>query len=166
MVPLFLPPLRERPGDIELLLDHFVTRQNARGPRRVATIAPDAMRALLDHSWPGNVRELRNVVEYAFAVGRGPEIRRDELPPELREGRSTPAGGTAAPPPPAAHSLSGQQLPADEAQAIRRALELTGGHVGRAAELLGMSRPTFWRKRRKHDLTPRSVAKTATNRSG
>ena len=145
VVPLYLPPLRARPADIELLLDHFVTRQNARGPRRVSSVAPEAMRALLDHRWPGNVRELRNVVEYAFAVGRGPELQRDELPPELREGRPV-----AASPPRAV--LGAPETPADEVAAIRRALELSGGHVGRAAASLGMSRPTFWRKRRKHQL--------------
>ncbi len=134
VIPIYLPPLRERRGDVELLLWHFVEQHNTRGPRRIRAIEPDAMRALLDHTWPGNVRELLNVVQYAFAVGRGPELRVAELPPEFRE--RAPA---AAPPP----------AEADEGDRIRDALARSGGHVGRAAELLGMSRPTFWRKRKK-----------------
>jgi transcriptional regulator with PAS, ATPase and Fis domain len=135
VVPIYLPPLRERRGDVELLLWHFISQHNERGPRRIRAIDPEAMRALLDHSWPGNVRELLNVVQYAFAVGRGPELRLPELPPEFRE-------VAIAPPSPAAPIE-------DEAARIRDALARTGGHVGRAAELLGMSRPTFWRHRKK-----------------
>jgi len=141
VVPIFLPALRERRGDLELLLRRFLDEFNRRGPRHVARIAPEAMRALLDHPWPGNVRELRNVLEYAFAVGRGPELGIDELPPELREGpRPARAGGGAG--------GAGPGLE-DEATRIRRALRSSGGNVSAAAELLGMSRATFWRKRKR-----------------
>jgi DNA-binding NtrC family response regulator len=143
VVPLFLPPLRERRGDVEVLQRQFVAEFNRRGPRRVERVAPDAMRALLDHSWPGNVRELRNAIEYAFAVGRGAELRLAELPPELREepvpkpisrvSRRDPRGG-------------------DEQQRIREALQLAEGRINEAAARLGMSRATFWRKRRKYGL--------------
>jgi transcriptional regulator with PAS, ATPase and Fis domain len=137
VVPIFLPALRERRGDVELLLRRFLDEFNRRGPRRVARIAPEAMRALLDHHWPGNVRELRNVLEYAFAVGRGPEIGLDELPPELTEPEERPAARAPRD---------------DERTRIRRALERSGDKVSDAAALLGMSRATFWRKRRKHGL--------------
>ncbi|RMH42623.1 MAG: PAS domain-containing protein [Deltaproteobacteria bacterium] len=140
VVPIFLPPLRKRRVDIPILLWRFIRERNAAGPRAVDSVAPDAMRALLDHGWPGNVRELRNVVDYAFAVGRGPEIRRDELPPELREPPHAGAAAAAALAEPA------------EAAAIRAALRATGGHVGKAAERLGISRPTLWRKRKKYGL--------------
>jgi transcriptional regulator with PAS, ATPase and Fis domain len=137
VVPLFLPALRERRGDIELLLHQFVARNNQRGPRYVRAIAPDAMRRLLDHPWPGNVRELQNVVDYAFAVGRAPEIGLDELPPEFREARR----------PGRAERTSG-----DDADRIRDALAAEGGHIGRAAARLGVSRPTFWRLRKRHGV--------------
>jgi two-component system response regulator AtoC len=140
VVPLFLPALRERRTDIELLLWQFVGRNNERGPRRVRAVAPDAMRALLDWSWPGNVRELQNVVDYAFAVGRGPEILSSELPPEFREPRR---------PPPEPRSIPSAAPTLDEAQAVRSALEAEGGHVGRAAARMGVSRPTFWRMRKR-----------------
>lgn len=135
VVPIFPPPLRERRGDVEALLWRFIGERNLRGGRVVDRVAPDAMRALLDHGWPGNVRELRNVVDYAFAVGRGPEIHVGELPPELREGG-----------PPL------QRVALGEEARIRAALRASGGHLGRAAESLGMSRPTFWRKRKKYGV--------------
>jgi transcriptional regulator with PAS, ATPase and Fis domain len=135
VVPIFLPPLRERRGDVELLLWHFIEEHNLRGPRRIERIHPKAMKLMLDHDWPGNVRELLNVVQYAFAVGRGRELLPSELPPEFRELRPIRARPKAT-----------------EEQRIREALEQSGGHIGRAAELLGVSRPTFWRKRRKHGL--------------
>ena len=146
VVPLFIPPLRDRPGDVELLLWRLIDRQNERGPRRIQRVAPDAMRALLDHRWPGNVRELRNVVQYAAAVGRGRELLLSELPPEFRgEGPAVSATGT----------FPGAAAPApevDEAQQIQRALQQAGGKLGEAAKLLGMSRATFWRKRKKLGL--------------
>lgn len=138
VVPVFLPSLRERRGDVELLLRFFLRQFNKAGPRHVETIAPEAMRALLNHGWPGNVRELRNVVEYAFAVGRGEELLLEELPPEFGLDESSP-----------------DEAPRDERnerEQIREALALEGGRVGAAARRLGMSRATFWRKRRKYGL--------------
>ena len=156
VVPVFLPALRERPRDIELMLRLSIARKNAEGRRRVRDITPDAMRALLDHAWPGNVRELQNVVEYAFAVGRGPEISLAELPPEFREAAAGIAGpGAALRPARHAASVSPHTLatrPGDERARLAQALEQAGGHPGRAAELVGMSRTTFWRRRKKYDL--------------
>ncbi len=147
VVPLFLPPLRERRQDISLLLWRLIDRHNARGHRRVLRIEPDAMRALLDHAWLGNVRELQNVVEYAFAVGRGEALRPEDLPPEFREAKpmSPPVAvnATAAPAPGAA---------TDEVTRIREAMAAAGGRIDDAARLLGMSRATFWRKRKQYGV--------------
>lgn len=139
VVPIFLPPLRERRCDIALLLWHFIERYNARGPRRIGRISPEAMRLLLDYSWPGNVRELQNVAEYAFAVGRGTELSLDDLPPEFRE----PALETAYATRPARRDHP------DDEQQLRWALAQSHGRMEVAATLLGMSRATFWRKRKK-----------------
>jgi transcriptional regulator with PAS, ATPase and Fis domain len=138
VVPIFIPPLRERREDISLLIWHFIQRHNAANFRKIERIDPQAMRILLDYFWPGNIRELQNVVEYAFAVGRGTVLRLSELPPEFREpqvinqqiGRNSPV------------------LATDEAAAIRQALEQSNGMITTAAQLLGMSRATFWRKRK------------------
>ncbi len=141
VVPIYLPPLRARRGDVELLLWHYIARFAERGPRAIQSVAPEAMRALLDHEWPGNVRELINVIQYASAVGRGPTLLLDELPPEFREDvHATPAPVTP------------RRSAVDEAEQIREALVRTGGHIGDAAKLLGISRPTFWRRRKKYGV--------------
>ena len=142
VVPVFLPSLRQRPLDIDLLLRHFAEEFNRRGPRVVAGFSPEAMRALLDHPWPGNVRELRNVVEYAFAVGRGPTIEVTELPPELREARAARRGETRR------ESREGTS-DRTEAARIQAALDEAAGDLDKAAALLGMSRTTFWRRRKR-----------------
>ncbi len=82
VVPIFLPPLRKRRMDVSLLLLHSINQHNLLGLRRMNHIAPDAMKRLLDYHWPGNVRELINVVEYAFAVGRGHELHMEDLAKE------------------------------------------------------------------------------------
>ncbi|TPQ26730.1 sigma-54 interaction domain-containing protein [Methylomonas koyamae] len=144
VVPIFLPPLRERRLDIGLLLQHLINRHNLQGHRFVDRIAPEAMRLLLDYDWPGNVRELNNVVEYAYAVGRGGELGIADLPPEFREPVRPPMPQPAQP-------LS-RPKPAAEAALIREALEIGAGNLEQAARYAGMSRATFWRKRKKHGL--------------
>lgn len=142
VVPIFIPPLRERREDISLLIWHFIRQHNAANFRKIEKIDPQAMRALLDYAWPGNIRELHNVVEYAFAVGRGTTLRCSELPPEFREPR-------------AVEPQAVQNLPlsaAEESAAIRQALEQSNGRVTQAAGTLGMSRATFWRKRKIYEV--------------
>ncbi|WP_139557277.1 sigma-54 interaction domain-containing protein [Methylotetracoccus oryzae] len=145
VVPLFLPPLRERRQDVSHLLWLYIDQHNRQGPRHIETIAPGAMRRLLDYAWPGNVRELQNVIEYAFAVGRGTELTLEDLPPEFREGPPATLSALAMPLRPARRH--------DEAELIREALQVTGGNLEEAARICGMSRATFWRKRKKYQLT-------------
>ncbi|MFW6087820.1 MAG: sigma-54 interaction domain-containing protein, partial [Myxococcota bacterium] len=150
VIPLFLPPLRDRSDDLPLLAWHFVTRHNERGGRHVTRIAPGAIEAMQQHDWPGNVRELENAIEYAFVMGEGPVLTDAELPPEIRG-----AGEAAAPKPRRANRPPtgdrAEHLPS-EALRVRNALERAGGHRGRAAAILGISRTTLWRKMQKHGL--------------
>lgn len=141
VVPLFLPPLREREGDIEALTEHFVNELNQRGLRTVERVSDEAMSALLRHRWPGNVRELSNVLEYAFAVGEGPVLGLEDLTPELRGEEPPPDRGARD-----------KTLPEMERERIMDALRAHGGRKGKAAEELGMSRSTLWRKLREHGL--------------
>ncbi len=143
VVPIFLPPLRERRQDVNLLLWHCIQHHNLQGPRHVDSIAPDAMRRLLDYRWPGNVRELKNVVEYVFAVGRGREITVDDLPPEFRETSAQPLSPL---------TVGKTTRLANEAELISEALKVGDGHLETAARHAGMSRATFWRKRKKYGL--------------
>ncbi|WP_050726618.1 sigma-54 interaction domain-containing protein [Vulgatibacter incomptus] len=145
VIPIFLPPLRQRVEDVGLIAQKIVEDLNAQGGRRVSRIAPGAMTALERHPWPGNVRELRNALEYAFVIGEGPILQPGDLPVEILEpGASLGlAGGARAnvPPPPTA-----EEPP--EIARIRRALERAGGHRERAAQILGISRVTLWRRMR------------------
>jgi two-component system response regulator AtoC len=138
--PLYIPPLRERQGDIEALSWHFIDQFNGQF-RQVEGIEEPAMQALMSYAWPGNVRELRNVIEGAFAFGEGPVLTLDELTPELR----------GEPPPPEPVSLQ-PTLADEERRRILAALAASGGHRAAAAEALGMSRTTLWRKIRELGL--------------
>ncbi len=140
VVPVFLPPLRERTGDVDALFWHFVGVFNADGVRDVRAVASEALDALRAYEWPGNVRELRNVVEYAFAVGEGPTILLSELTPELRGERPRLAPGEA----PTMREL--------ERERIVAALRQAEGKRAIAAQLLGMSRSTLWRKLKEHQI--------------
>jgi transcriptional regulator with PAS, ATPase and Fis domain len=147
VVPIFLPALRERPGDILPLAERFLAELNARGGRQVLRISARARRQLQEYPWPGNVRELRNVMEYAHVMGEGPTLTEAELPPEFNEQarpvRLPLAPESIAAPPPTATPARELRL-----EDLRRALEKTGGNRARAASLLGISRVTLWRRLR------------------
>ncbi len=134
VVPVFIPPLVEREGDVEALLWAFIDEFNAKGGRQVEALAPEARALILQYHWPGNVRELRNAVEYAFTIGEGPLFDEGALPPELR--------GELPP-----HR---EGLPSEEGERARidEALRMSGGQKSQAAELLGISRTTLWRRMR------------------
>jgi two-component system, NtrC family, response regulator AtoC len=145
VVPIFLPPLRERRRDIPLLLWSFVARHNALGKRRITDVPGRVMRLLLDYPWPGNVRELANVVEYAFAVGNSSTLQLQDLPPEFREVERSPSQPVLP-----ARSLVASLVGANAEQALRveAALRESGGRLSEAARRLGLSRTSFWRLRR------------------
>jgi DNA-binding NtrC family response regulator len=84
VVPIYLPPMRERREDIEPLVLYFLTRYADQNRREMRRVHPEAMRLLRDHDWPGNVRELQNYVERAVILGTGPELLVEHLPPQLR----------------------------------------------------------------------------------
>ncbi len=148
VVPIELPPLRQRPGDLELLV-RWVMQRIGRNRGRALALSPKAMRALLSHAWPGNVRELENALEYANAVCEGQTIHLDDLPPGLAETSSRWTRARAASPAPGRPARQELDTEQDaEAQRIQGALEATRFHRGRAAERLGMSRSTLWRKMR------------------
>jgi DNA-binding NtrC family response regulator len=126
-----LPPLRARRSDIPLLVRTFLRRGRATMGKDVEQVSDGAMRQLLDYEWPGNVRELRNAVESALIRATGPTLQADDLPPELKgDGPTT----------------NGRSEPESEAERIRAALEQTDGNRTDAAELLGISRATLYRR--------------------
>ena len=143
VVPIEIPPLRERREDIEPLAHHLLGKVNERHHRELR-LSPDAVRALHGYHWPGNVRELENALEFAVAVTRGQTILPANLPEEVVEGvevTGTPQAGDSAP------------LVDDEKGRILAALEANRWRRAAAAESLGISRATLWRKMREYGLS-------------
>jgi len=136
VVPLRLPPLRERREDIPLLVDHLVKKHALRLSRPPLQPDPDAMRALLDHGWPGNVRELEHALERALLLARGEVIGLGDLPPELKPGQDGD------------HGEGGYRHARDawEKRYFQELLEEASGSVARAAELAGLHRSTLYEK--------------------
>ncbi|MFO0694419.1 MAG: sigma 54-interacting transcriptional regulator [Polyangiales bacterium] len=161
VVPLYLPPLRERLDDIPLLAERFLAQHPAEDGT-LRHLAPSAIARLLAHDFPGNVRELQNAMEYACALSDGPVVTEADLPPEFRaEGEQEP-GGANTPRSPA--HLEGRDLP-DEARRLVFALERAAGHRGRAARSLGMSRVTLWRKLKQYGLLAEEADEEPPTRS-
>ena len=144
VVPVRLPGLRERMEDVEPLAQHFLRRIAEREQRPPLALAPEALRALLDHAWPGNVRELANVMEYAAVVARGERIELHDLPRELRSGE--------APAPPGVPELPVAEAEEGERGRIEAALVASKWVHGEAAKRLGMHRTTLYRKRLRYGL--------------
>lgn len=157
VLPLWIPALRERREDIELLVSAFLHRLADLGRHRFRRIDPLAMQKLLDHRWLGNVRELENVLEYATVVGTGDKLTLACLPPEFREVRQEEVWGEEkARVVEKAESAQGDSTarswPALERERMLQALAEARGKRGKAAELLGMHRTTFWRKMKQYGL--------------
>ena len=149
VIPLYLPPLRARDGDLSLIAQALIDEHNERqvkGPagRRVQGFTQEATLALQRYAWPGNIRELRNVIEYALIMGDGEQIELSHLPPELRGEGPVEIG---AEPRSSYHAVE-----AAERGVILNALSSAQGHRGEAAKRLGISRATLWRKMKQHGL--------------
>ena len=138
VVPLFLPPLRERREDVPLLTEHLLTKLRRTTGRTVQNIEPDAMRILLDYPWPGNVRELENALEYAMVTCGHTSLRMQDLPLSVRQ-----PGDAVLPAPPETR---------DDKTRLLQALQITHWQIQKSAELLGVDRTTIWRKMKKYGL--------------
>ncbi len=137
VVEISVPPLRERIGDIPLLAEHMLRRASVALERAPALLSPEALARLMEHHWPGNVRELENCLMRAVVVASGGVVRPEHL------SMSSPGSGGNAP------VLSLVDL---EKVHISRVIEIAGGHKGRAADLLGVSRPRLNRLIEKYGL--------------
>jgi len=150
VVEIQLPPLRERSGDIRALTLHFAADFARRHGKALDSISEKAIRRLESASWPGNVRELRNVMDRAVVLAAGPTIRIADL----RLGESTPSAAALAVSALGAGYPPTFSLEEVEADHIRRVLATVQGHIGRAAETLGIHRNTLTRKMKEHGLDP------------
>ena len=154
VIPIRLPPLRERADDVALLAEHFVTQFSAQMSKPVTGISRAAAAALQAYSWPGNIRELENAIERAVALERTPSILLESLPDAIRE---IPASATSVAPSENGNFPEGgidleQHVQHIEREYIAEALRRAGGVKVKAAELLGMSFRSFRYYTKKYNL--------------
>jgi DNA-binding NtrC family response regulator len=142
---IHVPALRQRAEDVPLLADYFKTKFAREYGRNVTSIRQEAFQALIRHAWRGNVRELEHSIERAVIVASGPEIRLDDLPEAVRQGRPDTTRDLALGP--SFHTLADI-----EKAAILRTLEHTHGNKVAAAAILGVYRPTLYSKLRKYGI--------------
>ena len=146
VIPLTIPSLRHRPGDIPVLINHFCERLSQRGYHTSKLeCSHDAMRLMMDYPWPGNVRELENAVEHGIICAEGNQVNAESLPQDIREFKY---GYN--------HSLNIAESSNDEEDIqkknIEEALQESGGNKAKAAQLLGIDRSTLWRRMQKFNI--------------
>jgi len=151
VIPISLPPLRERREDIPLIAEHFLAKYTEQMGKSVTGISREALDLLMRYDWPGNARELENVIERAVALEGTPSILPESLPPMIRgsETRASAKGNDALPPTGFDLEAHVQQIERDY---IAQALERAGGVQVKAAELLGMSFRSFRYYVKKYNL--------------
>jgi DNA-binding NtrC family response regulator len=134
---VFIPPLRERKGDIPVLANYFVQKYMRAMGKQITTITPEAMDTMVRYNWPGNVRELENAVERAMVVGKPPAIKPEDLPYQLTEKN---------------HVLPAGSLAAMEKAHIAVVLDQNRWNISRSAEILQIDRVTLYNKIEKYCL--------------
>jgi DNA-binding NtrC family response regulator len=137
VVPVVVPPLRERIEDLPLLVDHFIRRYNHEFNKRIEALTPDALAALGAYSWPGNVRELQNIVERTVVLVDGPLITAADLPLDLTVSPTRPAG---TPGPGKGRVDLNEASDRFERLIVQRVLEESRGNISEAARVLGLHR--------------------------
>jgi transcriptional regulator with GAF, ATPase, and Fis domain len=143
VIPIMVPPLRKRVGDIPMLADSFFRRIQLKNDKKIMGISNEAMELLMSHAWPGNVRELKSAFEYAFVTCRELVIQPYHFPPTVNSAQS---------------SVKNNKKPllnrADmKKKQLIEALESAGGNQSRAADILGISRVTVWNRMKKFGIT-------------
>jgi PAS domain S-box-containing protein len=143
VIPISLPPLRERREDIPLLVEAFINRTRLKTNKVISGISREALDLLMNYDWPGNVRELVNVIEYGFVLSHEDEIKPKHLPAVLtgKQHKVTTRRRSAR-----------MRQDDDEKQRLLDALAATGGNQSKAAKILGISRVTLWKRLKAYDI--------------
>jgi two-component system, NtrC family, response regulator HydG len=142
VIPIYVPPLRERREDIPLLIDYIGKSIRMRTGREVHGVTEGAMEMFVSYDWPGNVRELVNVLEYAFVVCHEDLIAQRHLPPLVHGADKKPVPGAGR-----------TQKDGQSREELLAVLEKAGGNRQEAANMLGVSRVTLWKLLKKHHIT-------------
>jgi two-component system nitrogen regulation response regulator NtrX len=158
VIPIFVPPLRDRPEDIPLLADHFMAVMAAEYGRRPKRLAPEAVARLQQYQWPGNVRELRNTIERLIIMVAGDTITAQDLAFLGRdEGGGSAVGATDTDQggPPSGLGRLAEARDQFERDFILRALAAAHGNMSKTAEMLGVERSNLYKKMKAFGIAPR-----------
>jgi len=156
VIPLHIPPLRDRKEDIRLLIDHFITKYCGRMNTAPKKISSEAVELLMDYYWPGNVRELENTIERAVLLNRAESIEPLDLPEKLRD---APPAGVVQPAQPATPTLE-----SIEKAYIHYIMSQTDGKKTKAAKILGIDPSTLYRKLERYDLKDGSESESGKHK--
>ena len=151
VIPIYLPPLRERREDIPLLINHFLKILRLRSGKPINGVSEHTMEKMIDYSWPGNIRELANVLEYAFVVCHKELIAPQHLPNSLTQDHPVPG----------VHRQRNDSTNPSQREDLVKALETTHGNRQGAARLLGISRVTLWKLLKKHGIRVEGIVRPA-----
>lgn len=149
VIPIHLPPLRERKQDIPLLISTFIRRLNGTTGKTITGLSHDAMESMMDYQWPGNVRELKNAMEYAFVTTDGAVIHLEHLPRKI----NSPQTGLGT----RQEKVMEEITFSSEKDQLIKALQQTGGNQTKAAQLLGINRVTVWNRMKKYGIDLKKV---------
>ncbi|MDD4356088.1 MAG: sigma 54-interacting transcriptional regulator, partial [Smithellaceae bacterium] len=151
VIPIYLPPLRERSEDIPLLINHFLKILRLRSGKPINGVSEQTMEKMINYSWPGNIRELANVLEYAFVVCHEELISPQHLPHSLTHDH----------PAPGLHRRRDDSTSLSQRDDLVKALETTHGNRQEAARLLGISRVTLWKLLKQHGIKVEGIVRPA-----
>ena len=149
VIPIHLPPLRERKQDIPLLISTFIRRLNTSTGKAITGLSHDAMETIMDYNWPGNVRELKNAMEYAFVTIDGTVIQLEDLPRKI----NSPHTGMGE----SREKLTEDSPFFSQRDQLIQALQQTGGNQTKAAQLLDINRVTVWNRMKKYGIDLKKV---------
>jgi two-component system, NtrC family, response regulator AtoC len=152
VMPIYVPPLRERKEDIPALVSYFVDKFNRKLDRQIAGVDPEVMELLLDHDWPGNIRELENLAERLVLMAKGDQIVMGDVPAELIEAVEEKAQTSAPDDKRSIKELIREKTGDIEKQMIVKVLEECEGNISKAARQLGLSRRGLHLKLAKYNL--------------
>ncbi len=156
VIPIFLPPLRDRLEDIPLLAESFLNKMILQNIKPIKKIGKDTIEALMDHSWPGNVRELKGAFEYALVTCHEDIILPHHLPETIYKARRTASSSSKR------NSFNFQEI---EKRELLEALQKTAGNQSKAAEILGISRVTVWNRMKRYGIDAKTLIEVRDNNS-
>jgi len=149
VIPIYLPPLRERAEDLPLLIHSFISRLNRKTGKAIKGVSNDVMDLFMHYNWPGNIRELKNAIEYGFITAEEQTICLEHLPKNICLKKTIEPGSSLAGPDP--KNLS------DEKHQLITALKKTNGNQTRAAKMLSINRVTVWNRMKKYKIDLKKI---------